>query len=72
MFIGYGRLVFALGLQDVGKLCFLPERHCVMRQVEGGGLFCDTHARHPPTEARSYILHRTMLAWHAGTVSRSS
>jgi hypothetical protein len=53
MFIGYGRLVFALGLQDVGKLCFLPERHCVMRQVEGGGLFCDTHARHPPAEARS-------------------
>ena len=51
MFIGYGRLVFAWRLQDVGKLCFLPERHCVMRQVEGGGLFCDTHARHPPAEA---------------------
>jgi len=34
MFIGYGRLVFALGLQDVGKLCFLPEKHSEKRQAE--------------------------------------
>ncbi len=27
MFIGYGRLSFALGLQDVGKVCFLSEKH---------------------------------------------
>jgi hypothetical protein len=33
MFIGYGRLSFALGLQDVGKLCFLPEEHSEMRQA---------------------------------------
>jgi alkylhydroperoxidase family enzyme len=31
MFIGYGRLVFALGLQDVGKVCFLPEKHSEMQ-----------------------------------------
>jgi alkylhydroperoxidase family enzyme len=37
MFIGYGRLVFALGLQDVGKLCFLPEKHSEMRQAEERG-----------------------------------
>src|ERR1700726_4379493 len=33
--VGYGRHVFALGLPDVGKLCFLPERHPGMRQAEG-------------------------------------
>jgi alkylhydroperoxidase family enzyme len=33
MFIGYGRLSFALGLQDVGRLCFLPEKHSEMRQA---------------------------------------
>jgi alkylhydroperoxidase family enzyme len=27
MFVGYGRLSFALGLQDVGKVCFLPDKH---------------------------------------------
>src|ERR1700730_3763008 len=27
MFIGYGRLSFALGLQDVGKACFLSDKH---------------------------------------------
>lgn len=34
IFIGYGRLVFALGLQDVGKLCFLPEKHSEKRREE--------------------------------------
>jgi len=27
IFVGYGRLVYALGLEDVGKLCPLPAVH---------------------------------------------
>src|SRR6266851_870097 len=35
MFIGYGRLSFALGLQDVGKICFLPDRHSEVPEAAG-------------------------------------